>query len=193
MTIGNSFGTIAAANPGTGSASTGYTGASGEFNFGNACNIGALNIDTSPYYELTITPNAGFAISLTGLSFGTRSTSTGPQAYTLRSYTDGFGSDIAMGSISNNSAWSLKTHSFPSPTFALNEAVTLRLYTYGGAGSPNSGTINSRIDDFTITVEGVNPVPEPATVLGVAAGGLAAARVVRRRVMPSLRGSVCPG
>jgi hypothetical protein len=142
---------------------------------------------------LTLTPNAGFTISLTGLNFGTRSTSTGPQAYSLRSSTDTYGSDIATGTISNNAAWSLKTHSFTSPAFALNEAVTLRLYTYGGTGSPASGTINSRIDDFTITVEGVNPVPEPATVLGVAVGGLATARVVRRRVMPILRGSACPG
>jgi hypothetical protein len=193
MTIGNTFGTITATNPGTASPSSGYAGASGQFNFGNACNVGAFTNGASPFYQVTLTPDSGFAVSLTGLTFGTRSTSTGPQAYTLRSSSDNYGTEIVGGTIANDSTWSLKNHTFTSPTFAVNEVVTLRVYTFGGTGLPNSGTINNRIDDFTLTVQGVNPVPEPATVLGLAAVGLISARFARRRLRPSPRGSACPG
>lgn len=165
MSIANSHGTVATPISTT-SASSGYAGSTGTGNIGNAVNIGALNTGTSAYYTVTFTPSAGYSLQITKFDFGTRSTSTGPQAYALYSSVDNYVTAIFTGTIANNSAWSLKTN----PSFTLNgtagNPVTLRLYTYGGAGSPSSRTINNRLDDITITVA-ANSVVTP-TITGVA-------------------------
>ena len=155
FTIGNSFGTVSAPF-GTTSASSGYTGSSGTGNMGNAVAVTGnttYNSSTSPYYAVTFTPASGYNLKFTKFDFGTRSTSTGPQAYALYSSVDNYASPVFTGTISNNSTWVLKT----SPAFTLNgsagAAVTLRLYTYGGAGAAGSGTINNRVDDVSITVD----------------------------------------
>lgn len=182
FSIGNTFGTVATPISTT-SASSGYTGSTGTGNIGNAVAIGALNTATSAYYELTFTPLAGYAIQLVDFDFGTRSTATGPQAYNLRSSIDGFASDVTSGTITNTSVWAFKDNTFASVTGAADTAVTLRLYTSGGAGSPASGTINSRLDDIAVQV-GAVAIPEPSTyaaILGVATLGVVAWRRRSRR------------
>src|SRR5262245_6697960 len=169
FSIGNSFGTVTTPINVT-SASSGYTGATGQMNIGNACAVGSLNPGTSAFFQITLMPDSGLAVQISDISFGMRSASNGPQAYAFRSSTDFFSTDIAYatGSITNNSTWALKKNS-PLVTFGVNETVTLRLFLFGGTGTPTAGTINNRMDDFFITVNGVNPVPEPATCLGLAA------------------------
>ncbi|MFZ4482612.1 MAG: DNA/RNA non-specific endonuclease [Chthoniobacterales bacterium] len=143
----------------TASASSGYTGASGTSNAGAAARIGALNTATggSAYFEFTVTPSAGQTFTFPGLSLGTRSTGTGPQAYALRSSVDNYTTDIVTGSISNNSAWTLKTHANLPGTFS--SATTFRLYGYGGTGAPTTSTANWRIDDLKVTVSTAVAVP----------------------------------
>ncbi|KFC19994.1 YDG domain-containing protein [Chryseobacterium sp. FH1] len=133
-----------------GSASSGYVGASGGNNAGAAARIGALNTATggSAYFQFTVTPNNG-SFTLTGISFGTRSTGTGPQLYTLRSSADGYTTDIATGTISGTS-WSLKTNS--SLSVVANQAVIFRLYGYNGSGGAQASTANWRIDDLSLNV-----------------------------------------
>lgn len=146
----NSKGTVATPVDSV-SASSGYPGATGTGNFGNAVNTGVLDIATSSYYEITFTPAALHAISLTDFDFGTRSTSTGPQAYGLRSSIDAYAADIITGAIANNSTWIFKDNTFPAITGAVGAPVTFRLYTYGGTGNAVSGTKNNRLDDIAIT------------------------------------------
>ena len=145
----------------TTSASSGYTGTSGNYNAGAAARIGALNTAASgsAYFEFTMTPSPGYSVTLSSISFGTRSTSTGPQAYTLRCSSDSFASDRGTGNISNNSTWTLESNSGLSVTNSPGVAITFRIFGYNGAGSPASGTANWRIDDLslTVTVNSVNP------------------------------------
>ena len=154
----------------TTSASSGYTGASGINNAGAAARIGALNTASggSAYFEFTVTPASAAILTLTGISFGARSTSTGPQAYTLRSSADNYASDIATGSISNTSAWALKSNTGLVQTYSA--ATTFRIYGYNGAGTANAGTANWRIDDLKISVStGSSTAPSPViTVSGPA-------------------------
>jgi len=155
VTSGNSYGTTTLLS--TTSASSGYTGASGTSNAGVAARIGALNTATngSAYFQFTITPATNYNATISNISFGTRSTGTGPTAYTIRTSRDGFASDITggTGTIQNNSAWSLKTNTASISTSA-SAPITIRIYGYNGSGSPGSGTVNWRIDDlsFDITV-----------------------------------------
>ena len=145
----------------TTSASNTYGGASAQFNAGAAARTGVLNTAASgsAYFELTMTPNAGHQLTLTGISFGTRSTSTGPQAYALRSSLDGYTSDLATGTISNTSVWALKSNSGLFIAGGYGTAVTFRVYGYSGTGSAAANTANWRIDDLTITLTSSCDVP----------------------------------
>jgi 2',3'-cyclic-nucleotide 2'-phosphodiesterase / 3'-nucleotidase / 5'-nucleotidase len=158
FSVANSFGTVSTPFSST-SASGTYTGASGSGNMGNAVAVtgnSTYNSGTSPYYAVTFTPGAGYSLQFTKFDFGTRSTGTGPQAYALYSSVDNYASPVFTGTIANSSTWAFKT----SPAFTLNgttgTAVTLRLYVYGGTGSPASGTINNRVDDVAITVNAIS-------------------------------------
>src|SRR5688572_10106979 len=137
----------------TTSASLGYTGSSGQFNAGAAARVGALNLAASgsAYFEFTLTPDAEKTVSITNINFGSRSTGTGPQAYTIRTSLDAFASDAATAAVPNNSLWALYTN-IVSVTSAEGAAATIRIYGYNGAGTPSVNTANWRIDDLSVTV-----------------------------------------
>jgi hypothetical protein len=143
------------------------TGASGSYNAGAAARVGGLSTATngSAYFEFIITPSTSYAFKLTSISFGARSTTTGPQFYTLRSSIDNYGSDITTGSIGNNSTWSLKSNS--GLTTISSSATTFRIYGYNGAGSPSANTANWRIDDLILTGNVLNT----PTVYAMTGGG----------------------
>jgi hypothetical protein len=149
ITIGNNNGTTTLIT--NTSASSGYTGFSGTFNAGVSARVGALSTTTSgsAYFQFTITPNIGNAISVTGLNFGSRSTSTGPKAFAIRSSVDNYTTNIATGTLTNTSAWALKLNSVNIST-AIGTAVTFRIYGYNGTGSNIANTANWRIDDISV-------------------------------------------
>lgn len=150
--IGNSFGTIA--TPINSTSPSSYTGASGTNNIGNAVAVtgnATFNSGTSPFISFTLTPSTGYYIAINGISFGSRSTGTGPQAYTVSSSAAGFNVPLASGTLPNTSTWVLYTPTFTGTTGAANTPVTVRIYAYGGAGSAGSSTANWRIDDIKIS------------------------------------------
>lgn len=172
VTQGNNNGTTTLLT--TISASSGYTGSSGQFNAGAAARIGALNTAASgsAYFEFTLTPQSGATITVTEISFGSRSTGTGPQAYTIRSDADAFASDVATGTIASNSTWSLRTSS--SLAVAFTTPRVFRIYGHAGTGSPSTGTANWRIDDLKVTTTssaGPDVVPPTIASLSPADGG----------------------
>ena len=127
LSQGNSFG--ASTFLSLTSASSGYTGASGTGNAGIAAVNGAFSTTTSAYFSFTVTPAAGYNFTLSGISFGSRSTSSGPQAYTLRSSLDSYANDISTGSMLANSAYALKSNTGLSVTGNGNaNPVTFRIY-----------------------------------------------------------------
>ncbi len=135
------------------SVSSGYAGATGGNNAGAAARTGALNrnVGGSAYFEFTLRPSAAAQLVVSGLSFGARSTGTGPQAFALFSSADGYAAAVATGSLANNSAWALLTPTFAPITGAAGAPITFRLYGYAGTGSPSAGTANWRIDDLAVT------------------------------------------
>ncbi len=178
ITIGNSLGTVSTPINSS-SASSGYTGASGQMNIGNAFRTGALNTASggSGYFEFTITPAAGYTFTLTNFDFGFRSTGTGPQAFALLSSQDSYATNLFTGTITANSSWSYKDNAVSFTSTTAGQAVTFRLYGYSGSGSASSGTINGRMDDLTMTVAAI---PEPATAVLFGIGAMAI--IFRRRM-----------
>jgi len=167
LTQGNNNGTTALLT--TTSASGSYAGASGANNAGAAARIGALNTAAggSAYFEWTLAPSAGKRLSVTGLSFGMRSTSTGPQAYTVYTSVDNFTTPVAGGTITANGSWSLHTPAFTNLLGDTGTAITFRLYGHSGSGSASANTANWRMDDLKVTVTGVYPPPVAPVVSSV--------------------------
>jgi len=145
----------------TTSASSGYTGATGGNNAGAAASIGAFRSDTTTYFEWTLTPAAGVAVTVSQINFGSRSTGTGPQAYDVRTSLDNFATAAASGTLANNSAWALLSNT-TSITGAASQAITIRIYAYNGAGNAGKNTANWRIDDLSVTAATSGSVPLPA-------------------------------
>jgi len=153
------------------SASSGYTfllngtstSASGGNNFAAAAYLGSLSTGSSTYFEFTITPSAG-SFPLESISFGSRSTNTGPLSWTLRSSDDNYATDLVTpGTLVNDSTWAYA--SAPLTTvFIGSAATTFRIYGYNGTGTPSVNFANWRIDDVQAIV-----VPEPATLTAAAA------------------------
>lgn len=145
------------------SASSGYTGASGGNNAGTAARVGALNLASgngSAYFEVTFSSTGSVIIN--NISFGSRSTGTGPQAYSIRTSKDSYAADIATGDMSGaGTTWALYNNAISN--VAVNGAVTLRIYGYGGTGNPSSNTANWRIDDLDIQVT-ASPTVLPITL-----------------------------
>lgn len=156
------------------SASTTYVGASGGNNAGASAKVGALGTAPggSAAFEFTLVPSSGYQFALTGISFGSRSTATGPQAYSLRSSLDGYASDIATGTFLANSTWALKSNT--GLTLTSGASTTFRLFGYSGTGSPSSNTANWRLDDLvltlTVTSSGTDTTPPTITTLSPANG-----------------------
>ena len=153
------------------SVSGGYAGVSGAANAGAAARIGPLNLAEggSAFFEFTLAPAAGRQLVVSGLSFGARSTGTGPQAYALFAVNGAAEPALlAAGPLANNSTWTLITPTILPVVSAAAAPVTFRLYGYGGAGNAGVSTANWRIDDLAVTL---------ATGNGLALGDPAAQRL----------------
>jgi hypothetical protein len=149
--IGNNNGVLSTPKINATSASTGYTGVSGTNNIGNAAATGAYNANTSAYIQVTLTPGAAYSFSFTGISFGTRATSTGPKNYSIRTSVDNYATNVYSDTIIANSTWTLKNVAFSNAVASsVGSPITIRIYGYNGSGNASTGTINWRIDDITI-------------------------------------------
>ncbi len=111
-------------------------------------------IDLTQYNQFTVTANAGYALSLTSLSFMQKVNQSGSSSWTLRSSIDGYTTDIATGSA---------TTSYQTPLIALAPAnftnigsVSFRLYLSNASG----GGTRWIIDDVTLngSIIGTAPV-----------------------------------
>ncbi len=145
------------------SASTG--GLSGGGNAGAATINGALNKATSTYFQFTLAPSTGKRLLATGLSFGSRSTNTGPSAYTVFTSVDNFTTPVASGALTViGNPWVTYTTAFTTVTGNTGTPITFRLYGYNGTGATGSTAV-WRIDDVKLTINAVFPPPVAPVVV----------------------------
>lgn len=139
-----------------------YASASGGSNALATAGAGPLTTNLSAYLQFTLTPDADHVLKVTRLTFGTRSTATGPQAYGLRCDLNGYAAAWANGVLSANSTWSLVDAVAAIQSSIAGQPVTFRIYGYGGAGG---GTSNWRVDDLTVWASAVAPgTPSPPVI-----------------------------
>jgi autotransporter-associated beta strand protein len=141
----------------TTSQSSGYAGASGSYNAGLVAGRTLTVISGStPAFEFALTPQAGSRVDVTSVSFGSRSTTTGPWSYELRSSADGYTAAVATWTSTGtagyaDSTWRLLSGSSFAVGSGDGATVTYRLFGIGntGTGAPPSA-VNWRIDDLTL-------------------------------------------
>jgi hypothetical protein len=145
--------------PATGSGSPVYAAGSGGSFFTATTWTGAA--PGSNYFQFTITPDSGYSISATTLTFGYRATPTGPTAYAIRSSADSYTANLASGSFTNDGNWS-SVGSISITLSGLVSATTLRLY--GSGASAAGGTL--RVDDVGLSGS-VTAIPESSTYAAI--------------------------
>jgi len=132
--------------------------ASGAFS-ANGWSTGAL--DTTDYFEFTLTPDSGFAATLTSLVFDERRSGTGPRDIAVRSSLDSFATDIITFNVPDNTSTREQTVSLGSSFEDLEGDTTFRIYGYNAEG----GAGTWRIDNVVLsgTIESSGPPPPPST------------------------------
>ena len=140
----------------TTSQSSGYAGASGSYNAGLVAGRTLTVISGStPAFEFALTPQAGSRVDVTSISFGSRSTTTGPWSYELRSSADGYTAAVATWTSTGTAGYADSTWRLLSgSSFAVGSGdgapVTYRLFGIGNTGTNSIGGVNWRIDDLTL-------------------------------------------
>lgn len=155
--------------------------------------VGGTAIDLNDYQTFSVDPSAG-VMSMSSLQFRTQRSATGPPNVELHYSLDGFATaGINVGSFvaPTTSTPNLIDVSGVSALQNLSQPVQFRLYEYGGTGAAgtfrltNLGASSAIADHGVIVIGTFIPVPEPATVLGVAAFGAFVVGGFRRRFAKS--------
>ena len=165
VSVGNIFGDSLAYGSmlDSGVPSTGYTGASGGYKAVQAARIGSLvNVPGgSAYFEIILTPASGYAVTLSNIQWGNRSTATGPEAFAVRTDKDQYLTNVATGSLAFASNWEYIAPSVTSVTGIAGVPLHVRIYGYAGVGQAQPGSLNWNIDDLDLTVSVATASPTP--------------------------------
>lgn len=124
---------------------SGLTASANGDRFGSTNFSTSASIDLTKYIEFTVTPLAGFQVSITSVVFLYQRSGTGPLSFALRSSADAYGSNLG-GVLAGADVTSTQTFnfSFSTITSSCGSPVTFRLYAYaaeasGGTGGPEDG------------------------------------------------------
>jgi len=108
----------------------------------------SATIDLNYYFEFTLTPNSGYAISVSGISFYGRGNGTRPQDFAIRTSDDGYAANIASGTgVFSGSACVATNGTFSTPV-QTTDAVTFRIYLF------NAGNGAGNLDILTLGFTG---------------------------------------
>lgn len=158
----------------------------------NGSNVFTGAIDLAEYFEFTVAPQPGHAVSLTGLAFSAGRTGTGPRQFVVRSDADGFAANlsavaegplVAVGAnvfqFPDNAATSLvagQQVALAGPDFTgLGGARTFRFYAFNAEGAGQF-----RLDDLAVHGTAV-ALPETMSTAWALAAAVVAGRIGRRR------------
>lgn len=143
----------------------------------NSLNWSMGSLISGDYYEVTISPAAGYKLSLDSLNFAERRSATGIRDFELRSSLDGYTTALITVNVPDND--SFRNHSLPLPSDfdSLETSVTFRLFGYNAEAANGTWRLSNNTAGggvplgFSILgeVSPVSAIPEPgsAVALGV--------------------------
>jgi hypothetical protein len=111
----------------------------------NGWNIASL--DTTKYFEFTITPNSGYQVSLASFVFTGQASPTGATSVALRSSADSYATDIGSATVTGTTI-SLSASKYQN----LSQAITFRLYAWGASSSGGTFSVNDFSFNGTVGV-----------------------------------------
>jgi hypothetical protein len=120
-------------------------------------------IDLTRYVEFTVSPTAGYALTLTDFSFQDQISGTGPVNFALRSSKDTYAANIFSGSTNSTITDPAHTTSLSGFT-TLTSGTTFRLYGYGATASGGTWRLDNIIVQGFITTTGPTLVVNPTSL-----------------------------
>lgn len=131
----------------------------------------AAAVANNQFFQFTVTPDTGFALDLTSLTFdGARGGDSTPRGFVLRSSLDGFSADIATGTFPTV-AMTLTNFSIDLSGAVFQGISTDTIFRFYGFApqAGGSGVIGSWYDNLTLNGQ-VTAVPEPSAAVISLAG-----------------------
>ena len=166
----------------SGDANANRFGGSGWFNTGNTAGGNTLGeaVAGDSFIELTVTPTAGFEVSLTSLLFSWQRSTTGPSSLSLRSSADSY--VLTLGTVAGlPTTISTGNNLTITGLASFSTATTFRLYGYGATSAAGTGGFDTATDVANVQLNGtIVAVPEP-TVGSLLFGAVSVAGLRRRR------------
>ena len=145
----------------------------------------ASAVTNQSYFEFTITPDSGFGINLTGLTYQVASGDPNQRSGELaRSSADNFTSNLTTAAPTPYPGFTDVTVDHSGAAYQnLTSSLTFRVYGYN-TGQLTSGILlfrNLSLAGTVFTVGSTSATPESSSLLLLLAGSLAAFTVIRRQ------------
>lgn len=117
------------------------------------------SLDTTDYFEFSLTPNSGYQIDLLSLVYKAQVSSQGPVYFALRSSLDGFATDINLPVIANSGLEVTPLTIDLSAAIFQNCTGTIifRFYAWGATATTGTFSINEFAFNGVVSCEAVSP------------------------------------
>ncbi len=120
----------------------------------------ASSLDPNDYFSFSITPESGYALSLTSLILDEQRSGTGIRNWSVRSSLDSFSSDLATFSVPDNTSLrSDQTTTLGGAFTDLPSSIEFRIYGYNAEGSAGTWRLDNVRVNGSLTSAAVS-VPE---------------------------------
>jgi len=118
-------------------------------------------IDLTDYFEITLSPNAGYEINITAINFGERRSKTGIRDYQVRWSVDDFASSTTIATVNVPDNDGERSGNITGLDIDVADGETIKIRWYGYSAEATAGTW--RINDGTLNIAGT---ATPAVVAG---------------------------
>lgn len=138
------------------------------------------SLDLTDYFEIGLSANSGYTVSLTGIQFDEQRSGTGPANFVVRYSTDNFATFTEAGSGTAAAAFATRTYNGFTLTDVTSVKVRIYGYTAGGAGGTwrfDNVSLSGTVTEIYTTAPKIT-APGAVTLAATNAGRASAATAI---------------